>query len=261
MRRVAIRIAYMGGGFCGSQYQPGLRTVVGDILDDLMTVHPGKDADWFDIKPSSRTDAGVNALGNVIAVNTEFEDGIILLRALNSVSEDIYYREIAYVNEDFNPRFADKRSYRYILPAEGLDVNLAKKCAELFVGEHDFIRFCKIYEDKPTVTAIDSIDVKEHDGIIELTFNSRYFLWNMIRKISAAIDSVARGKRTLDDVHRALDNLEEIQFGIARPDALTLLDVEYKDLKFISPEEDAYRLRVNDKLFSNALKKDFLSSL
>ncbi len=261
MRRVALRIAYMGGGFCGSQYQPGLRTVVGDILKDLMTVHPGKGADWFDIKPSSRTDAGVNALGNVIAVNTEFEDGIILLRALNSVSEDICYRSVAYVDDDFNPRFADRRSYRYVLPSGGLDVNLAKKCAELFVGEHDFIRFCKVYEDKPTVTVMDSIDVKESDGIIELTFRSRYFLWNMIRKISAAIDSVARGKRTLDDVRRALYDGEEIQFGIARPDALTLLDVEYRNLEFVSPEEDAYKPRVKDRLFANALEKDFLSSL
>ena len=125
MRRVAIKIAYMGAGFCGSQYQPGLRTVVGDVISDLIMVHPKRDMEWFDIKPSSRTDAGVNALDNVIAINTDFDDNIVLLRALNSVSKSIFYRGITDVSVDFNPRFANSRVYRYVLPSDGLDIDLA----------------------------------------------------------------------------------------------------------------------------------------
>lgn len=260
MRRVAIKIAYMGAGFCGSQYQPGLRTVVGDVISDLIMVHPKRDMEWFDIKPSSRTDAGVNALDNVIAINTDFDDNIVLLRALNSVSKSIFYRGITDVSVDFNPRFANSRVYRYVLPSDGLDINLAKECARLFIGEHDFIRFCKVYEDKPTVTTMDSIDVIEKVGYLELIFHSQYFLWNMIRKISAAIDSVARGRRTLDDVRRALDG-EDIQFGIARPEALTLMEVNYDDLSFTFPEKDAYQERLDEELFMIMTKNTFLSSL
>ena len=260
MRRVAIKIAYMGAGFCGSQYQPGLRTVVGDVISDLIMVHPKRDMEWFDIKPSSRTDAGVNALDNVIAVNTDFDDNITLLRALNSVSKSIFYRGITDVDDDFNPRFANSRVYRYVLPSDGLDIGLARECAGLFVGEHDFIRFCKIYEDKPTVTTMESIDIEEKDGYLELTFRSQYFLWNMIRKISAAIDSVARGRRTLDDVRRALDG-EDIQFGMARPEALTLMEVNYDDLSFTFPERNAYQERLDEESFITMVRGAFLSSL
>ena len=260
MRRVAIKIAYMGAGFCGSQYQPGLRTVVGDVISDLIMVHPKRDMEWFDIKPSSRTDAGVNALDNVIAINTDFDDNIILLRALNSVSKSIFYRGITDVGEDFNPRFANSRVYRYVLPSDDLDIELAKECAGLFVGEHDFIRFCKVYEDKPTVTTMDSIEIIERTGYLELIFRSQYFLWNMIRKISAAIDSVAKGKRSLDDVRRALYG-EDVQFGMARPEALTLMEVNYDGLSFTFPEKDAYRERVDEELFLTIVKNAFLSSL
>mgnify|MGYP000510815070 FL=1 len=41
MRRVAVKIAYLGDGFNGSQIQPpetGLRTVAGEILDKLILV-------------------------------------------------------------------------------------------------------------------------------------------------------------------------------------------------------------------------------
>ncbi len=260
MRRVAIKIAYLGNDFYGSQYQPGLRTVVGDIIDDLHIISPEKDTEWFDIKPSSRTDAGVNALENVIAINTEFSDNFTLLKALNSVSKSIFYRSIADVDEEFNPRFANERVYRYILPSDGMDIDKAKECSRLFLGEHDFIRFCKVYEDKPTVTTVDSIDIIEKKEYLELTFRSRYFLWNMIRKICAAIASVGSGNRTIDDVKRALSG-EDISFGIARPDALTLMEVNYSDIEFKSPPDDAYDERLKDESFSVMLKENFLSSL
>ena len=259
MRRVALRIAYRGKDFSGSQYQPGLRTVVGDMITDLQTICHDKDAEWFDIKPSSRTDAGVDALGNVVAVNTDFRDNLQFLKALNAVSERIFYTGIADVSDDFNPRFANERVYRYILPSDGLDVDLARLFSELFLGEHDFIRFCKQNEDKPTVTTMDSIDVEEKDGCIVLTFRAQYYLWNMIRKISAAIDSVARGYHTMDDVKAALGG-KVINFGIARPDALTLMEVRYEGLMFL-PYDESYSERRKDALFSNLLENTFLKSL
>lgn len=260
MRRVALRIAYRGRFFSGSQFQPGLRTVVGDMMRDLSTVCSGRDPEWFDIKPSSRTDAGVDALGNVVAVNTEFRDNMLLLKALNAVSEYIYYTAIADVSEDFNPRYADVRRYRYILPSQGIDFGKAKECAQLFVGEHDFVRFSKPYEDKPTVTSIDRIDLEEKDGFIELTFSARFYLWNMIRKICAAIDAVGKGTRTTDDVRDAL-NGEEINFGVARPDALTLTDVIYKNITFAECDRSFYAERMREDTFSNLLDSMFLKTL
>ena len=260
MRRVALKIAYEGAGFNGSQYQVGLPTVVGDMMRDLQTVCRGKEEDWFDIKPSSRTDAGVNALGNVVAINTDFRDNATLLKALNSVSGSIYYLGAADVPVDFNPRYANERIYRYVLPSESLDIPLLRECASLFIGEHDFAMFCKIYENKPTVTTIDSIDIVEKDGIIELTFRAQFFLWNMIRKIVAALTAVASGKNGIDDVKEAL-NGKTVNFGIADPDALTLLEVKYEGLEFEPADPSSFSDRIECANRHILLRKSFLDSL
>ena len=258
MRRVAVKVAYLGKEYCGSQYQPGLRTVVGDIIADLERISGGRTAEWFDIKMAGRTDRGVNALDNVAVFNTTFDDDDSLLKALNSVSKGIFYRCAATVDESFNPRFADRRTYRYVLPAEGIDYAKAERCARLFVGEHDFIRFSK-EDGKPTVMELESVETELKDGNIILTFRSRYYLWNMIRKIVAAVSAVGRGERTEDEVVRAL-NGEDINFGLARADALTLTEVEYKGLRF-GPACGYYKERLREERFVNSLEDDFLSSL
>ena len=259
MRRVAVRIAYLGRDFCGSQYQPGYRTVMGDIIADLERISGGREGEWFDLKAAGRTDRGVNALDNVMVFNTTFDDDDDLLKALNSVSKGIYYKACTTVDEGFNPRFANSRTYRYVLPAKGIDFRKAKECSQLFIGEHDFIRFCKL-DDKPTVIELRSIDMEPEGDRIVMTFTSQFFLWNMIRKIVAAIECVGRGERTMDDVKAALDG-KEINFGLARPDALTLTEVRYDYIRFNEPSFRYYDERVDEELFSDSIRRDFFDSL
>ena len=259
MRRAAVRIAYLGKDYCGSQYQPGFRTVMGDVITDLERISGGKEGDWFDLKAAGRTDKGVNALDNVVVFNTTFDDDDELLKALNSVSKGIFYKCSVTVGDDFNPRFANSRTYRYVLPSEGIDYKLAEECSRLFIGEHDFIRFCKA-DDKPTIIDLKGIEMKLDGDRIVMTFTSQFFLWNMIRKIVAAIEAVGKGMRTLDDVKDAL-NGKEINFGLARADALTLIEVRYDYLKFNEPSADYYSERLKKELFSQSITDDFLRSL
>ena len=259
MRRVAVRIAYLGKDYCGSQYQPGFRTVMGDIITDLERISGGKRSEWFDLKAAGRTDRGVNALDNVVVFNTTFDDDDGLLKALNSVSKGIFYKCCTTVDDNFNPRFANSRTYRYVLPSEGIDFELAKECSRLFIGEHDFVRFCKD-DDKPTVIELKSLDMVLEGDRIVMTFTSQFFLWNMIRKIVAAIETVGKGMRTLDDVRDAL-NGREINFGLARPDALTLTEVRYDHLEFNEPSSRYYSERLKEELFSESVIDDFLRSL
>ncbi len=258
MRRVAVKIAYLGDGFSGSQIQPNTLTVESEVISNLELVSRMSRED-IDLRFSSRTDKGVNALGNAIAFYTPFEDDIALLRALNSVSDSVFYRSIAEVDSDFNPRHASRRRYRYVLPAEGLDVDSARECAELFVGEHDFQRFCRP-DGKPTTATIDSIDVSDREDTVVLEFTARYFLWNMIRRISAAIDSVARGRSSVDEVRLALEG-QDRTFGVARPDALTLVDVEYDWMEFTDAASEQISDRVSEGLFREELRKSFLESI
>ena len=259
MKRVVVKIAYLGEGFNGSQIQPTGRTVESEVLDKLVLVTkltPGE----LDLKFSSRTDKGVNALGNAISFNSLFTNNSTLLRALNAVGGDIFFRSICDVPDDFNVRYATSRVYRYILPAEGLDIDLALECAEIFLGEHDFARFCKP-DNKPTVANVERIDIDARGNIMILEFEARFFLWNMIRRMVGAIASVARGIHDLDDVHRALDDLQEINFGVARPDALTLLDVNYDWLSFEEADPSLFEERKKEESFVQDLRRTFFESL
>ena len=258
-RRVAVKIAYLGKNFFGSQRQPDKKTVIGEVASNLIQIGGDKTEEWFDIKPASRTDRDVNALGNVIVFNTTFNDDLDLLRALNAVSKGVYYRSIATVKEDFNPRFASERVYKYILPAKGIDESVARECAELFVGEHNFIKFCRP-DERPTTLNINSVYIRKEKEIIVIEFRARYFLWNMIRKLCAAISSVGSGNSQISDVKRAI-NGEDISFGLTRPDALTLMDVTYDDVEFTVPSDNLFDKCIEEEMFVCLLRASFFTSL
>jgi tRNA pseudouridine38-40 synthase len=258
MIRAAVKIAYLGENFSGSQLQPGCRTVAGDILSDLKTIMALSDED-IDLKLASRTDRGVNALGNVAVFNSIIEDPAVLLKALNAISKGIFYRSFALVDKEFNPRFADVRRYRYALPSYGMNIPEMKECAMLFVGEHDFTRFCRP-DGKSATLVMDSVDISEYEGIIFIDFSARFYLWNIIRRIAAAIAAVGKGSSSVSDVKEALEG-KDTNFGIARPDALTLIDVNYKEVHFNTPSADVLGGRVRDEIFKEELKNIFYSSI
>jgi tRNA pseudouridine38-40 synthase len=134
-----------------------------------------------------------------------------------------------------------------------------ERCAELFAGEHDFTMFCRP-EGKSATLTVDSVDVYEKDGLAVLDFSARYFLWNMIRRIVAAIASVGRGDSALSDVKDALDG-KDITFGLARADGLTLLDVCYRELEFAAPPADMFDKRIAEEMFKDRLRGMFFASL
>ncbi len=258
MTRIAVKIAYMGEDFFGSQRQPGVRTVEGEIyhnLEDICNMPHGD----VDLQLASRTDRGVNALGNVVIFNTEFEDLGVLLKALNAVSRGVYYRSYAIVPEDYIIRYANLRMYRYVMSSEGIDIGRAQRCASLFLGEHDFLRFSK-HNDKITLGNLISADIWTDGGLMILDCSAVYFLWNQVRRMMSAIAAVGRGDAENEDVLRALEG-EDISFGVARADGLTLRDVVYRDLEFIVPDQTMFDRRIKEELFNSKLRESFFTSL
>ncbi|MCQ2078889.1 MAG: tRNA pseudouridine(38-40) synthase TruA [archaeon] len=262
MRRVAVKIAYLGDEFSGSQIQPAetnLRTVAGEILQNLLLVdHVPQEK--IDLKFASRTDAGVSALGNVVTFYTEFKDLGLLLRAANSISHGVYYTAYAEIDDRFNPRMAWKRYYRYIVPEHRIDFDRFAEAAKLFEGHHDFKRFAKNETGKSTVMVIESVNVTHENGMIITDFCADYFLWNQIRRIMAAVIQVGKGMSSLDDVKAKLAG-EDGTFGIAKPDGLTLLDVTYPDLEFQKPDFCPFEKRIRQDLYIDSLKLLFHKSL
>jgi tRNA pseudouridine38-40 synthase len=227
VRRIAVKLAYDGRNFMGSQRQPSGPTVEGESLRALIEIGAVEDARSSRFASASRTDRGVSALGNVIAFNTGFRGD--LLRAFNAATDSVHAYSLAEVEDDFSPRRAEQRWYRYFLPNRGFDLTRVEACAKLFEGRHDFARFCRS-EGRTTVRAIDSIDLLTVGDFVVIDVRARDFLWNMIRRMVAAMSEVGLGRAELSVVSKALEG-EPISFGLAPSDHLWLMDVAY-DIEF-----------------------------
>jgi tRNA pseudouridine38-40 synthase len=222
--RVAVKLAYDGRSFMGSQRQPGERTVESETIGALRSIGAIESTLSSRFRFASRTDRGVSALGNVAAFDTAFSSKA-LLRAMNSAAEDVYFYGVAEVPATFSPRRAKGRWYRYLLPAKGLDAARVAACGAAFQGRHDFRRFCKP-DGRSTVKALDSVSVLEVDGILIIDIRGREFLRNMVRRLIASMAKVGQGKATVDEVLAVLEG-KDLSFGLAPPEGLTLMDIEY----------------------------------
>jgi len=222
--RAAIKFAYDGRAFMGSQRQPGERTVESELLAALMRIGVIASVPASRFRVASRTDRGVSALGNVASFDTAFPRPA-LLRALNSAMSDVYAYGVAEVPSTFTPRRAKERWYRYILPSGGLDLPRVVECAEVLQGRHDFRRFCKP-EGRSTVKTLESVSVREVDGMLIIDLRAREFLRNMVRRMVASMVKVGEGKVTAADVAAALEG-RDVSFGLAPAEGLTLMDIDY----------------------------------
>lgn len=116
--KFAAKIAYLGLHFSGSQKQPGKRTVQ-EELEKLLGP----------VKPASRTDAGVSALGAVFCFEADTAPHIDRLNQL--LPDDIIAIDIVAVPAIFNPRHAQMKHYRYYLPWQGSIEPFKKKSFKL----------------------------------------------------------------------------------------------------------------------------------
>ena len=71
---------------------------------------------------------------------------------------------------------------------------------------------------------------------------------------------MASGRSSLDDVRSALEG-EDINFGVARADALTLTSVEYEGLDFTPSSSSVLSERVDECTFSADLRRGFYTAL
>lgn len=257
MTDLAVRIAYMGDGFSGSQIQPGLTTVEGTLLSSLTRV-TGLDADDLDLKLASRTDKGVNSTGNVASFESDGAVPETLLKALNSIYQGILCTAYARVDDTFLPRHADMRTYEYVVKP-GLDVDLLNDCLRLFAGRHDFSGFCKS-EGKSTVIDLKRADAQDVGEAIVMTFEADHFLWNMIRRIASSAIRVASGRIPLSKVEDGLAGGWS-NFGLAPAEGLTLTDVRYDDIEFTPSNDPALICRRRNGLYDACILRRFYDSL
>jgi tRNA pseudouridine38-40 synthase len=236
--RLALKFGYDGRRFHGFSRQPGQRTVEGEILEALRGLRilaPSAAPREIGYGAASRTDAGVSAIGNVLALDTAFRKDA-LLRALNARLEDVWFHSIAEVPEGFQPRHAMMRWYRYHLMSDEVgDWSRLRTALRLFAGKHDFTNFCRP-EGRSAVRSIRKVATRRSGQFIAVDFFSQGFLWNQVRRMVGAALGVSRGELKLAEVKRALDRPKtKADLGLAPAEPLLLMDVAY-DFDFTHDE-------------------------
>jgi tRNA pseudouridine38-40 synthase len=208
-----LQIAYLGEKFHGFAYQPGLRTVEGDLQKAL---------DKVGLTPkvyvASRTDKGVSALCNVIQVPVQKEN---ICRILTALLKDIWVYK--YSLTDWNPRHCTKH-YIYFLPGTYKKEDL-HTCCSMFSGVHDFSSFSKgdYLNTKKEIQV--SFEVK--GDMTLLHFTGKSFLWEMIRRCVTGMKEYLSGRKTEGELSEILKGNQKKKVAPAPAENLLLADLIY----------------------------------
>jgi tRNA pseudouridine38-40 synthase len=234
MPHFRLTLAYDGTDFAGSQIQPNQRTVQGVLEEALGEIAAIPIRALF----AGRTDRGVHALGQVVAVEQPAWRGttLELLRALNRrLPGDLSATDAALCGESFNPRFeAVWREYRYwiapgvVSPFLGryawnrrseVDADAVRASAVRLVGTHDFASFAGGGEGVPwspratrpkgtvrTILRCDCREIRTRIGpggdqsasVLEVRVAADGFLPHMVRNIVGALLDIGQGRRDPD---------------------------------------------------------------
>jgi len=217
-RRFRLTVHYDGTYFYGWQLQAKGRTVQGEMEAALQRLTGVRRS----VVAAGRTDSGVHATGQVLAVSLptrwEAEE---LHRAMNaSLPGDIWVESVRPTEPDFHPRYlAHARSYRYQLGLSsqafspfhrpwcwplfrGVELDLLHRGSALLPGEHSFKAFAKVGQesrgDRCLVREAKWVPWQDLGLAFEVTANR--FLHHMVRYLVGTMVDIARGRRPLDDL-------------------------------------------------------------
>lgn len=243
--KYACVVSYLGLRYSGFQRQKNLLTVQGKLEECLSIYLNSK----IEIKGAGRTDAGVNAFGQVISfVTNNLKDIPHFIEKINMMLPDDICIESCYeVEEDFDPRHKSSgKVYEYhfslnqknpfelgrktFISSYNFDCDLFKKALELYVGTHNFMNFTTKQNDIDnyvrTIESIEVNEVKEKDYVV--TFSANGFMTYMVRILVGVAFKVGYKKLSLEEVKAALESTKRKIYSYkAKPDGLYLAKVIY----------------------------------
>ncbi len=251
MRRVALKVAYLGNEYHGFQRQPNLLTVEGELIKALEEASIIDDLEKSHFRIGGRTDRGVHALGNVISFISKEK---VIPNQINShLPPSIRIWGMAPVPFGFKPRYAHCRHYRYIMVdhfLKPLNIDKMIEASQIFRGKHNFYNFAKRSEKNPQ-RRIDKILVSEHDHHVVVDVWGESFLWNMVRRMVRVLLNVGLENMEVEQVERLLHPENPANINPMPPEGLILMNIQYKNIKF---EHDLYALTG----FMETLKEEYL---
>lgn len=245
MARYQLILAYDGAKLEGSQRQKAGRTAQGELEKALRAIG------WTgrSILIAGRTDSGVHAEGQSVALDFEWPHGPDKLRAaLNAVlPPDLAVRVAGEVNPDFHPRFdATSRLYRYRLFCDPVrdpvreryawrvwpevDGGLLQSVAPLFIGKHDFAAFgSPMTRGGSTVRTVSLSVWIGSEGEWQFQVRADAFLYRMVRRLVFVQVAASQGRLSVEQVRRAVEEQIRLPSGLAPAHGLSLVEVTYQD--------------------------------
>ncbi len=247
--RYALKISYDGTNFAGWQRQKNAPSVQ-ETLEAALKTAFGKE---IKATASGRTDAGVHAAGQVC----HFDDDTLTIPAeklpdaLNRfLPSSVRVLEGWNADEGFDSnRSAKRKTYcyslyeafremplkeRYAVRVERLpSLEILRKYARLFEGEHDFKAFCASGSSvKTTVRTVYSVKIEESYSFggrdIKIFVTGNGFLYNMVRTLVGELLDLCENRKTAESLERAFITGARELLGKTMPaKGLTLMRVEY----------------------------------
>ncbi len=248
-QKFKLTIAYDGTRFAGWQVQKSGIGVQQHVEEALQKLFNGVDR----IHSSSRTDAGVHALGMVAhveipAANFRMPVAKLALAINAHLPEEIRVVEAKKCPADFHARFdAAGKQYRYhvwnhiamnpLLRHQAWQVpkplNLAqmRAAAALFIGKHDFksLAATRSYEPTSTVRTLRRCEIKKSGYLLTFIIEGDGFLYKMCRGIVGTLVQVGQGKIPPAEITAILAGKNRTLAGMTAPACgLVLQKVFYK---------------------------------
>ena len=251
-----IKIQYLGYRFHGWQKQPDVKTLHLMVDRTLNFILEGK---RFKSLSSGRTDAMVSAESAAIELFLfePLEDEMAFLELFNhNLPQDIRALSIKEVDAKFNIiKHSKIKEYIYLFAygekchpfcapimttiLDDLDIELMKKGAKLFEGEH----YLKTYCYKPTENGIYTREILSCELVKNTLYTANYFpketyllkvrgkgfMRNQIRLMMGTLIDLGKGKLTLEDIKLSLLPNNTIKMNyIAPASGLILNKLEFE---------------------------------
>ena len=242
--RIALGIEYEGGAYAGFQRQSTLKTIQGELERALSIVADQK----IELQCAGRTDAGVNATGQVIHFDTDHDrpDRGFIMGTNGHLPNDIAVTWARHVDDSFHARFAARaRRYRYIIQntvnrpgilCKGVsiyqgdfDIELMQKAADFIIGEHDFSSFrAADDQSRSSNRCVHFVKIFRIGQFIVFDIAANAFLMHMVRNIVGSLLTVGNKTNSVEwfqEMFLAKDR--NLAGPTAKPYGLYLIDVTY----------------------------------
>ena len=242
--RIALGVEYEGSNYAGFQRQSTLSTVQGELEKALSIIAD----EPILLQCAGRTDAGVNATGQVVHfdVTKERPDRGRVMGTNVNLPNDIAITWAKHVDDSFHARFSARaRRYRYIIQntlnrpgilCKGVsiyqgdyDIDLMQQAASYIIGEHDFSSFRAAEDEtKSSNRCVHFVNVSRIGQYIIFDIAANAFLMHMVRNIVGSLLLVGNGTKTVDWFKQMFDAKDRTKAGpTAKPYGLYLVDVTY----------------------------------